>query len=465
MEKRWIWPFELEEQLGSGAMGIVYRARFVKNDRRIALKLLPKEIAANPTLVARFQREMEILKDLRHANIVHCFGGVCEGDQQFYAMELVDGGTVASLLAEQGKLTWHQTVEIGLQVCAALACAHDKGVIHRDLKPANLLLTKAGKVKLSDFGLAMVASEAKLTAAGKTMGTLHYMSPEQIHGKTTLSNKSDLYALGCVLFELLTGRPPFTGENMAEILQQHLRQPAPPVSALIANCPPPLEALIAELLSKDPDRRPDSAAKVARRLTEIGHTITVKPPRIEPHRPTIAAPEETVSTVSQPTIGVGSRGMVAVAFIAGAALGWLAPLAWSPRADNSASILALTDALRSEDPAARGFAADMLAEIGPPARDAMPALLETLEDADPHVRTRSARALGKIGGGGAVAPLTKVVKTDDLPAVRDAAAEAIKELQNTSRGGFGFVLVLTALACSAIVAGYFVWKRLSTVVA
>src|SRR5689334_6205601 len=175
MEKRWIWPFELEEQIGSGAMGVVFRARFVKNDRRVALKLLPPEVAVNKTLAARFQREMEILKDLRHPHVVHCFGGTCEGDQWYYAMELVESGTLASLLREQGRMPWRQVVDLGMQVCAGLAHAHQRGVIHRDLKPGNLLLTRAGRVKLGDFGLALVSSEAKLTAAGKTMGSLHYM--------------------------------------------------------------------------------------------------------------------------------------------------------------------------------------------------------------------------------------------------------------------------------------------------
>ena len=150
MDKRWIWPFELEEQIGAGAMGVVYRARFVKNDRRVALKLLPKEVAANATLAARFQREMEILKDLRHPHIVHCFGGTCEGDQWFYAMELIDGGSLQGLLAEQGKLPWRQVVDIAEQVCAALDHAHAQGVIHRDIKPGNLLLTRSGKIKLAE---------------------------------------------------------------------------------------------------------------------------------------------------------------------------------------------------------------------------------------------------------------------------------------------------------------------------
>ncbi|MSR59728.1 MAG: serine/threonine protein kinase, partial [Planctomycetaceae bacterium] len=245
MEKRWIWPFELEEQIGSGAMGLVYRARFVKNDRRVALKLLPPDVAANPTLTARFQREMELLKDLRHPNIVHCFGGTCEGDVKFYAMELVEGGTLAALIEEQGRLPWRQTVEFGLQICESLKYAHDRQIIHRDLKPANLLITKGGKLKLSDFGMAQMTAESRLTAPGKTMGSLHYMSPEQIQGKPPLSNRTDLYALGCVLFEMLTGQPPFRGGAMAEVMQRHVKETPTPVGSIVLDCPPQLEALVA----------------------------------------------------------------------------------------------------------------------------------------------------------------------------------------------------------------------------
>src|SRR5260370_36760126 len=125
-------------------MGVVFRARFVKNDRRVALKLLPKEVAANATLAARFQREMEILKDLRHPHIVHAFGGTCEGDQWFYAMEWVDSGTLATLLLEQGKLPWRQAVEFALQVCAALASAHTRAGIHPNPKPGTPLPARSG---------------------------------------------------------------------------------------------------------------------------------------------------------------------------------------------------------------------------------------------------------------------------------------------------------------------------------
>src|SRR5258708_23407601 len=304
MEKRWIWPFELEEQIGSGAMGLVYRARFVKNDRRVAMKLLPQEVAANTTLAARFQREMEILKDLKHPHIVHCFGGTCEGDQWFYAMELIEGGTLGALLHEQGRLPWRQVVEFGQQVCAALDYAHDRGVIHRDLKPGNLLLSKTGRIKLADFGLALVSAETRLTSTGKTMGSLHYMAPEQIQGKPTLSNRSDLYAFGCVLFELLTGRTPFVGEAMAEVLQQHIRQAPPKVSSFAVNCPVELEDLIAQLLEKNPDQRPQSAQPVGVRLRAIDEDVTVRTPR---------APRFNKNATIQPTMkSIGGETVSAV---------------------------------------------------------------------------------------------------------------------------------------------------------
>lgn len=182
MPSLWIWPFELQEKIGEGGMGIVYQARYVKDDRLFAVKLIPAEIT-NKTLIARFEREIEILKTLRHPNIVRAFGGVCEDKQRFYAMELVDGGTLWDKIQTHGFLPWEKVTDWGQQMCAALAYAHAKGIIHRDVKPNNFLVTKAGQLKLSDFGLVSVMSEAKLTADGRTLGTVQYMSPEQIRGK------------------------------------------------------------------------------------------------------------------------------------------------------------------------------------------------------------------------------------------------------------------------------------------
>ena len=269
MESRWIWPFELLDKLGEGGMGVVYRARYVRNDRQVAVKLLPPDAAANKTLLARFEREMEVLKRLDHPNIVHCFGGTCEGEQRFYAMELIDCGTLAELLREKHRLSWEVVVDYAIQMCDALQYAHERGVIHRDIKPSNILMTKQGQLKLSDFGLVTVVTGRRLTASGRTLGTVEYMSPEQIRGKPPLNNRSDLYALGCVIHEMLIGQPPYSGENTVEIMHRHLKDPVPHIIRTVPDVPLELDELVCELLAKTPELRPDSAEAVKRRLEDI----------------------------------------------------------------------------------------------------------------------------------------------------------------------------------------------------
>lgn len=462
MDKRWIWPFELEEQIGSGAMGQVYRARYVKNDRRVALKLLPADVAANATLAARFAREMEVLKDLRHPNIVHCFGGTTEGEQQFYAMELVEGGTVADLLHQQGKLTWEQTVDIGVQVCAALAYAHEQGVIHRDLKPANLLIAKGGKIKLSDFGLAQLAAETRLTAAGKTAGTLHYMAPEQITGKPPISPKTDLYALGCVLFELLTGQPPFTGEAMAEILQRHCRETPERVSSLVLDCPPALDLIVSDLLEKSPERRPADASEVARRLKEVSTSVTLKSPKYNRNLPTTARPPQT-ETVEAPIARGRAPWWLIVAFAA--------TLVWAVWATNAAlrktvpfsaeRVATLTEGLKNENPIIRAYAARVLGGIGPPAQATIPDLLTVLGDTDLSVRLEAIKAIGAVGHSDAelVARLRSFEKTEEIPQVRDATAKAIEQLKGRSADSHTGWYVFGGIAAVLAMGGTWVWRR------
>ena len=276
MEKRWIWPFELLDKLGEGGMGVVYRARYVVDNRHVAVKLLPPNIA-NEMILSRFERELEILNTLRHPHIVRCFGGVCEGNQHFYAMELVEGGTLDHLLEERGKFSWEATIQFALQMASGLAYAHERGVVHRDVKPGNFLLTPAGKLKLSDFGLATVEAATKITAAGKTMGTFPYMAPEQIRGRPPVSPQTDLYALGCVIFEMLTGRTPFVGEMPAEVMHKHLDDVPPRISEFASDCPHALESLVRDLLQKDPSDRPESAAIVIERLNDVGPDLEVVP--------------------------------------------------------------------------------------------------------------------------------------------------------------------------------------------
>ncbi len=273
MESRRVGPFLLGEELGAGGMGVVFRATYHQTGQQVALKLLPAEMMENERAKSRFQRELRILTKLRHPNVVRCFGGGTYGTRLFYAMELVEGGTLSALLKQRGRLSWETTVDFGRQVAAALEHAHQAGVIHRDLKPANLLLTGDGKLKLSDFGLARDQGATALTVAGRALGTFAYMAPEVIRGEPPVSHRSDLYSLGCVLFEMLTGQTPFRASSPAEMFYQHLDASPPRVSTLALDCPIWLEALVAQLLEKDPSKRPFDATAVRRGLAEIEERV------------------------------------------------------------------------------------------------------------------------------------------------------------------------------------------------
>jgi len=263
-----IGPFILERRLGAGAMGVVFRARHVPSGKVVAVKLFPPSMLDNEALVARFRREMKVLKELKHPNIVRCYGGSPNPPQPYFAMEYVPGGTLLDLIRRKGKLPWEEVIHFGIQICRALHCAHSHGVVHRDLKPSNLLLTAKGQLKLSDFGLAKGQEATMLTAPGKTVGTYAYMAPEQITGKHSLSAKTDLYALGCVLYEMLVGEPPFVADSAAEVLYRHIQeQPVPPIQRVM-DCPIWLDAIVLHLLQKDPNARPLDAMMVEQALRE-----------------------------------------------------------------------------------------------------------------------------------------------------------------------------------------------------
>ena len=261
--------WSLGEVLGVGTVGTVYRAVNVKDGRAVALKILLPQVSRDATIAARFNREIEILKRLSHPNVVAFLDSGRHDERWYYLMELVDAGTLKKLLGRKGALSWQDVVEIGWQICSALQHLHNNGIIHRDLKPANIFFTKEGKVKLGDFGIALDTAEAGLTDSGLTVGTYMYMSPEQIRGTRAISPKTDLYALGCLMYEMLTGRPPFQGENFARIFDQHLTSTALPVRTFSPSTPQELSDLVMKLLSKDPDERPFNARAVQGQLAEI----------------------------------------------------------------------------------------------------------------------------------------------------------------------------------------------------
>ncbi len=253
---------DLGESIGLGTVGEIYRGQLKTGGEPVAVKFLQKNISQEELVRARFIREMSILERLNHPNIIHYYGGGEHNGQLFYAMEEVDGGNVKDLLDRYEKLSWKETASIARQVCSALQHAHNFGIIHRDLKPSNLFLTTDAQVKLADFGIARDTHSADITQQGLTVGTHSYMPPEQIRGEDEVTGKADLYSLGCVLFELLTGEKPFAGDNFAQLFEQHLFQPAPKISDRIAGCPVELESIIAQLLEKAPDDRPFNARAV-----------------------------------------------------------------------------------------------------------------------------------------------------------------------------------------------------------
>ncbi len=264
-----IGGWALGDVLGVGTVGTVYRATNAATGQTAALKILLPQVSQDKAISSRFAREIEIAERLSHPNVVAFHASGKYDGRWFYVMELVDGGTLKKLLLRKGALAWQDAVEIGWQVCSALQHLHNNGVIHRDLKPANLFFTKEGKVKLGDFGIALDTARADLTQTGLTVGTYMYMSPEQIQGDRSISSKTDLYALGCLLYEMLTGRPPFQGDNFARIFDQHLKSVPAPVRSLKSDCPKELSDLVDQLLEKDPERRPFNAREVQGQLAEI----------------------------------------------------------------------------------------------------------------------------------------------------------------------------------------------------
>ena len=468
ISSRWIWPFELIEQIGKGGMGVVYRARYVKNDKQVAVKLLPEDIA-DPTILARFERELDLLKSLRHPNIVRSFGGICEDKQRFYAMELVEEGTLRQLLQKRGTLPWEEVCELGKQMCAGLQHAHDFGIVHRDIKPGNFLMGKQDRIKLSDFGLASISAGSKLTSDGKTMGTLHYMPPEQVRGDLPPSPQSDLYALGCVLFEMLTGNPPFVGRSHAQILQCHLQSKPPRVASIVAECPTALDQLINEMLSKRPEDRPKSAKEVSNRLQSCSHTITVRSMESigHPFEPLVAekppqTPADDVAKATSeapPTVGVwnGLSQLLVVLLLVSVAINFLY---WNRSGRYETARLALLEAYKSPNVAVREAAATALGQLGRDDPSIVRNFEPYLKSADDSRRRIAVETLGAIGPNArsALPAITQLERADQSPEVRYAASEAAKSIRTGSVTWGGLTTwAILLLACSGI--GWVLWSR------
>jgi eukaryotic-like serine/threonine-protein kinase len=270
-----IGPFTIEEELGSGAMGTVYRVTYRDDkgrEKTLALKIISAGLSGSETALARFDREAQILKQLKHPNIVSLFAPGRYKGTPFFSMEFVEGESLDAVLARRLRLSWEEIVLIGKQICSALQHAHEKGIIHRDLKPSNLMRLEDGTVKLTDFGIAKDMDVTALTGANATVGTAAYMSPEQCRGEN-ITAKSDLYSLGCVFFELLTGRKPFIAESPVDMFMKHVNEAPPRPNWILkgssaGEIPTWLETIVLQLMEKKPEHRPLNAQMVADSLEE-----------------------------------------------------------------------------------------------------------------------------------------------------------------------------------------------------
>jgi serine/threonine protein kinase len=275
-------PYEIRSPLGAGGMGEVYRARDTRLDRDVAIKVLPQHLSEHAEVRARFEREARTVSSLNHPNICTLFDVGREGDVDYLVMELVEGETLADKLS-RGPLPLADVIRLGTQIADALDRAPRAGIVHRDLKPGNVMLTKGG-AKLMDFGLARSAGLAgssggtgetllthsptvgqPLTAEGTIVGTFQYMSPEQLEGKEA-DTRSDLWALGCVLYEMATGKRAFDGSTQASLISAIMRDTPRPLAELAPLSPPALEKLVVALLAKDPDERVQTAHDVKLQL-------------------------------------------------------------------------------------------------------------------------------------------------------------------------------------------------------
>ncbi|MBL8401347.1 MULTISPECIES: serine/threonine-protein kinase [Candidatus Accumulibacter] len=294
-----IGDFELVAKIGEGGMGEVFKGRDPMLERDVAIKSLRPEFAARADILERFRTEAVALARLNHPNIAGVYRFFRHADQYYMVMEFVAGETLDQLVVRRGALPWQEAIRYGIAALNGLEHAHRAGVVHRDIKPANMMVAVDGSLKLMDFGIARILEKMRLTRSGHLIGTLEYMSPEQVQGRD-VDARSDLYSLAVVLFELLTGRVPFSKGTDFEIMKAQIEEPPPPLRQFAGSLPVVLENILSRALAKDPAQRyPDASA--FRNALEGALSGHLPPPDAAPHpvpATRLFAPQDAISTAA-----------------------------------------------------------------------------------------------------------------------------------------------------------------------
>lgn len=304
-----IGDFQIIRRIGQGGMGEVYLAEQTSLKRKVALKFLRPDLAANPAALSRFRAEAEAVAQINHGNIVQVYTVGEHAGRQFMALEYVEGINLRDYLAKKGAPDLPRALLIMKQVAAALQRAGEMGIVHRDIKPENILLTRKGEVKVTDFGLVRVFGNdqpSSLTQTGLTMGTPLYMSPEQVQGKA-VDPRSDVYSFGVTCYHMLTGRPPFMGSNAIEVALKQINETPPPISSFRSDLPAELTLLVESMMAKDPTKRPQTGREILKLLNTQRSQVTDNP---FADLPVMTSQRTTLATSISPTVASASTTVI-----------------------------------------------------------------------------------------------------------------------------------------------------------
>ncbi|MCX7010043.1 MAG: serine/threonine-protein kinase [Kiritimatiellaeota bacterium] len=363
LEGQTLGSYEILAKLGQGGMGAVYKARDTRLQRFVAIKVLPVQLATDEEFVQRFQREAIAAAQFCHSNLVQVFDIGESNELHFIVMELVEGESLGHRLQRKGRMPPREAIAVTIYIGQALAYAWNKAkLIHRDIKPANIFLSKDGEVKLGDLGLAKSLQDAAsgLTLSGTIMGTPHYMSPEQGRGDKQMDCRSDIYSLGCVLYHMLTGQPPYQGDSTATLIYKHVHEAPPPLRAAAPDCPEDLAETVDWMMAKKPEDRPQTYEEMLAELAAVRHALLHAPaaapkpaaPKATPanvpsHAPVTMAEKKAPSAneAKSPSFGLIVTGTVVVSVLV------LGLLFWSPWKANSPPVVLSSSTMTQQPPA------------------------------------------------------------------------------------------------------------------
>jgi len=297
-----VGSYKITDKIGEGGMGAVFRGIDVMLEREVAIKMLRPELSRQPNIVERFRSEAVTLAKLNHPNIATLYSFLRQGDDFFMVMEFVRGETLDNVIRNSGAMACDSATGLLCQALEGIDHAHRMGIIHRDIKPANIMLTESGTLKVMDFGIARVLGTARMTKQGNIVGTIEYMSPEQVRGQET-DARSDIYSLGILLYEMLTGRVPFASDSEYDLMKMQIEDAPAPPRVFAADISQAIEQAIMRSLAKKPDARFQSAAEFRNML--LGATGTAVAPPIVAPTPPVRATEPVIA--ASPTAAVEPR--------------------------------------------------------------------------------------------------------------------------------------------------------------